>query len=173
MTESIIPLTRGQAVLTRQSKSSDDISERARGPRGFLCFGLDDQEYGVDLNIVCQIVKPPALAWVPRIEPHILGIVSIRGAVVTLVDMRQLMDLEPTPWPRTARVLIVDLEGEQIGLLVDRVSQVRRIEMADLEKKPAIKEGLSADYVLSIARPGGGDPIVIIDLDMILGERLR
>ncbi|MCP4675878.1 MAG: purine-binding chemotaxis protein CheW [Deltaproteobacteria bacterium] len=173
MTDSIIPLTRGPGVLARQSKAPEkDLGDQS-GPVGFLCFNLGEQEYGIDLDLVCQIVKPPPLTWVPRMDPHILGIVSIRGAVVTLIDLRQLMDLEPTPWPRSARVLIVELEDEQIGLLVDSVTHVRRIDVDDLEMNPSLKEGQRADHVLYVARPKPDELIIIVDLDTIIGEKIK
>ena len=70
------------------------------------------------------MVKPPPVTWLPRVSPHYLGVVSIRGEVITLVDLRQLVGIESTEWPRSARVLIVDSTGEQIGLLVDQPARV-------------------------------------------------
>ena len=173
MRDSIIPVSSGPGVLARHSTAPSEDSDVAAGPLGFLCFKLGDQEYGIDLDIVGQIVKPPPVTCVPRLEPHILGIVSIRGAVVTLVDLRQLMNLEPTPWPRSARILIVEMKGEQIGLLVDSVTQVRRINAADLETSPALRENPQADHVLFVARPEPDQLIIVIDLDIIIGEKLR
>ena len=156
--------------MTRQSILPGN--KRKSEPFGFLCFTLDGREYGIDLNLVRQIVKPPPLTWVPRTEPFVLGIVSIRGAVVTLVDLRQLMDFDPTSWPITTRVLIVEMENEQVGLLVDSVTQVRRIEASKLETEPTLGDGPSAEQVLFVARPTPDELIIIIDLDAILGDSL-
>lgn len=170
MSNSVVPLTKRPVLLTIQSPG---YSDKNAEPLGFLCFNLDDEEYGVDLKLVCQVVKPPPVTWVPRLPSHLLGVISIRGAVVTLVDLRQLMGLNATTWPRAARVLIVESGEEQIGLLVDGVSQVRRIRPDALEKKPSLMESLSNDYVICVARPEGNLPILIIDLNTILLERLR
>jgi purine-binding chemotaxis protein CheW len=140
---------------------------------GFLCFTLGDEEYGVDLKLVSQVVKPPALTWVPRLPDHFLGIVSIRGAVVTLMDLRQIIGLDKTHWPRTARILIVEIGEEQIGLLVDSVTQVRRVGADQLEKKPYLREEVTADHVICIARPEKQRPVLIVDLDSILQEKLK
>lgn len=173
MTDSIIPLVPGPKVLTRQSKAPEQEGAEDAGTYGFLCFMVGEQEFGIDLNLICQIVKPPPLTWVPRLAPHILGIISIRGSVVTLVDLRQLMDLEPTPWPKTSRVLIVEMGDEQVGLLVDSVSQVRRIEASAVERQPDFIEGSQENYVSCVARPDGSSPIFMLDLDAILGERMK
>jgi len=173
MTDSIIPLVPGPKVLTRQSKAPEKEGDIDAGTLGFLCFVVGTQEFGIDLNLICQIVKPPPLTWVPRLAPHILGIISIRGAVVTLVDLRQLMDLEPTPWPKTSRVLIVEMDDEQVGLLVDSVTQVRRVEATALETRPSFVEGASEDYVSCVARPEDSQPVFMLDLDAILSERMK
>jgi chemotaxis signal transduction protein len=173
MTSSIVPYGQGSALLTRQSLTSSNVVKSADEPLGFLCFYLGDRLYGVDLDLICEIVKPPALTKVPRIDPFILGVISIRGQVVTLVDLRQLMDLEPTSWPRTARILVVEIEGEHIGLLVDRVTHVKRINITELEKSPALCEEHRADHVLFISRPTAEELLVVIDLDTILGEKIQ
>ncbi len=171
MTDTIQPLG-GPVILTRQSKAPklEDIAETET--LGFLCFKVDGKEFGIDLNLIQKIVKPPPLTRVPRMPDHILGIISIRGAVVTLVDLRQRMDLAPAPWPKTARVLIVEMVTEQIGLLVDEVTIVRRIVRGDLELKPQLMEGARDNFVSFVARPSG-TPVFMLDLDTILNERMQ
>lgn len=171
MSDTIVPIVNQSPILTRQSRLPAKQGNESTEPHGFLGFTLVGQEYGVDLNLVAQIVKPPSLTWVPRMESHILGIISIRGSVVTLIDLRQLMGLEPTPWPKTSRVLTVVLNNEQIGLLVDSVTSVRRINLSDLERNPSLSDGQNADYVLFIARPQKGKQMIVIDLDAILREK--
>jgi purine-binding chemotaxis protein CheW len=170
MADSIVPFTREPTFITLQSLVPVG---RISDPVGFLCFTLGEEEYGVDLKLVSQVVKPPPVTWVPRLPGHFLGIVSIRGAVVTLVDLRQLMGLDTTAWPRTARILIVEIAEEQIGLLVDSVTQVRRVKPAQLEKKPYLREEIAADYVICVARPEENKPVLIVDLDSILQEKLK
>jgi purine-binding chemotaxis protein CheW len=140
---------------------------------GFLCFTLGEEEFGVDLNLIVQIVKPPPLTRVPRVGPHILGVISIRGAVVTLVDLRLLMGLPPSDWPRTGRVLLVETLDEQIGLLVDGVTQVRRLQEGLLERRPQLDDSQAAERVLYIARPDPATQVTVIDLGAILQEAMK
>jgi chemotaxis signal transduction protein len=92
--------------------------------------------------------------------------------VVTLVDLKQLMNQEPTAWPGTARILIVEAGDERVGLLVDSVTQVRRVDNMDLEKRPALGNGPQNDYVLFLARPEPDKVVVVIELDMVFEKRL-
>ncbi|MDD5308196.1 MAG: chemotaxis protein CheW [Deltaproteobacteria bacterium] len=162
---SIGPLTR-ETLPPPQGRQADDR-------QGFLCFTIGDEEYGVDLNMVRQIVKPPPVAWVPRTPSHILGVISIRGAVVTLLDLGLILGHGPCAWPRTARVLIVDMWEEQVGVLVDAVTQVRRLDPSALEAGAALSGCARSENVRYVARPGGGALFTIVDLDAILGERLK
>lgn len=140
---------------------------------GFLCFELGDEEFGVDLNVIVQIVKPPPLTRVPRVGRHILGVISIRGAVVTLVDLRRLMGFAPSTWPRNARVLLVEMAEEQIGLLVDAVTQVRRLGEDVLEKKPRLDDSQAAERVVYVARPDADTQVTVIDLVAVMSEAMR
>jgi purine-binding chemotaxis protein CheW len=155
--------------------SSGRSSSLIAGDRehGFLCFLLEGEEYGVDLNMIVQIVKPPPLTRVPRAEPHTLGVISIRGAVVTLIDLRMLMGLPPSEWPRTARILLVDLDEEQIGLLVDAVTQVRRLRDSTLEKKPQLDDSQAAERVVYVARPDESSQVTVVDLVAVMSEAMR
>lgn len=173
MTKSILPATGEPILVTRQSIATLKGKESSEEPYGFLCFRLGDEMFGVDLNLVSQVVKPPPLTWVPRVAQHILGVISIRGSVVTLVDFRRLIGLEPTSWPRSARVLIVEIFDEQVGLLVDGVTHVERVKPVELEKAPALGEAPYTDHVLFVARTDPEKPILIINLDGILGEKLK
>jgi len=145
----------------------------ARSGLSFLGFTLEREEYGADLNLVTQIVKPPVLTWVPRVPPHVLGVISIRGAVVTLVDLRQLIGLSPTSWPRTGRVLLTSHKGEPIGLLVDRVTHVHRVSVDEFESGLSLEESARTECVLGIARPDPSTRVTVVDVRGILTELMR
>jgi purine-binding chemotaxis protein CheW len=139
----------------------------------FLGFVLDAEEFGADLNLVAQIVKPPPLTWVPRARPYHLGVISIRGQVVTLVDLRQLLGLPPTAWPKTARVLLVDHGGEPIGLLVDAVTQVHRVSLEQFETGVSLEDEVRTEFVLGVARPDTAIRVTVIDVLGVLTELMR
>jgi purine-binding chemotaxis protein CheW len=142
------------------------------GRRGLLCFGLGSEEFGVDLQLVRQIVKPPPVTWVPRAPGHVLGVVSIRGTVVTLIDLALLMGFGATAWPRAARILLLEVAGETIGLLVDRVTMVRRLPESALERNPSLEDSAHVGRVICLARPDAGTQIAVIDLEGLVAEVL-
>jgi len=153
-------------------RSAPHGRRKSSGDMGFLCFTLGREEYGIDLNLIKQIVKPPPLTWVPKARRSILGIISIRGSVITLLDARLLMGMAPTDWPRSARVLLVEIRGERVGMLVDAVTLVRRVSVADFEEDPALGERVGTEHVLGVIRPDPGVQITIVDIREILAESL-
>jgi purine-binding chemotaxis protein CheW len=157
----------------RREKRTDRHGTANGAALSFLGFVLEAEEFGADLNLVAQIVKPPPLTWVPRARPHLLGVISIRGQVVTLVDMRQLLGMAPTAWPKTARVLLVDYGGEPIGLLVDAVTQVHRVSLEQFETGVSLDDEVRAEFVLGVARPDTAIRVTVVDVLGILSELAR
>ena len=129
-----------------------------RGPRTeYLAFVLAGDVYAAPVSFVREILKPPPLTPVPRAPHAIMGIVSVRGQLVTVIDLRRRLRLgEPVP-TRRARILLADASGgETIGLFVDEVLQVYRLSESEKEPAAAALGGDVAPYIEGIARPSVG-----------------
>lgn len=125
------------------------------GMREFLGFVLGSESYALPLSKIREIMRVPQITEVPRGPRHVLGIISVRGQVTTLIDLRrQLSMLEQPLTPRT-RVLLVEHGLETLGLLVDRVLQVYRLREDEVELA-SVLSGESSSYVMGLGRPGGG-----------------
>lgn len=140
---------------------------------GFLCFTLGREEFGVDLNLISQIVQPPPVTKVPRTRTYFIGVVSIRGGVVTLVDFRQLLGLEPAKIDKSSRILLYNTPKEQFGILVDRVTLVRRVPASSFEEHPVLEDNPVTEKVIGVVRPDKRTQVTIIDLEEIMHEALR
>jgi len=159
--------------LARPAGGNQSVNRRNDQTLGFLCFCLGDEEFGVDLNLVKQIVQPPPITFVPRTKSFFLGVISVRGGVVTMIDLRQLLGLEPSEIGKLSRVLLFNAENEQVGLLVDCVTQVRRVSIAAFEVNPVLEENPVTDKVVGIIRPEPGVQVTVIELGDIVNEALR
>ena len=105
--------------------------------REYVAFFLGDEEYGVSIERVREILKPPPITEVPRAPPPVIGVITLRGEVVALVDPRRRLDLPPAaPGPR-ARVVVCETADGPIGLVVDSVSQVVRLPAGAIEPRPS------------------------------------
>src|SRR5262245_40964726 len=106
-----------------------------QGPvREFLAFVLSGELYGVELARIREIVSPPPITPVPRAPREVLGVCSVRGLLVTVVDLRLKLRLEERPTSRRTRILLAEAPGgDVIGLLVDEVRQVIRLTEPQVE----------------------------------------
>ena len=101
-----------------------------------LAFWVADEEYCVEIVDIQEIIKLPLITYVPRVHPSVLGIISLRGTIVPVIDLRALLRLDTRPISRLSRILVLRADGDPVGLLVDRVTSVVRIERETIEPKP-------------------------------------
>jgi purine-binding chemotaxis protein CheW len=102
---------------------------------------------------VREILRLPLIAEVPRAPGEVLGIISVRGEVTTLIDLRHKLSLPKAPLGARTRVLLVDQGEETMGLLCDRVLQVHRLSESEVELASVLGSETSS-YVMGIGRPG-------------------
>ncbi len=140
--------------------------------REFLAFGLVGERFALPLAAVREILKNTPITEVPRARPHVLGILSVRGRITTVLDLRRRLRM-PAPDPtKASRILLVDGGEEVVGLLVDEVFQVYRLQDEEIELAGVVAGDLS-EYVLGIGRPGGAaegedDILILLDPDPLL-----
>jgi purine-binding chemotaxis protein CheW len=144
--------------LARRVKHAGPLKrsrQQDRGPRTeYLAFMLGGDVYAAPVALIREILKPPPLTPVPRAPHQILGIVSVRGQLVTVVDLRRRLRLPEAPLSRRTRILLVDATGgEVMGVFVDEVLQVYRLAESEIEPAASALGGEVAGYIAGIARP--------------------
>lgn len=144
-----------------------DPMELARTSREFLAFEVADESYALPLASIREILKAPPITEIPRADYDILGIISVRGRITTVIDLRRRLQLEESPLTKDSRILLVDRSDEVIGVLVDLVHQVYRLEPEEIELSSVMGSDVS-DHFIGIGRPGGeGAETLLILLDPI------
>jgi purine-binding chemotaxis protein CheW len=133
-----------------------------------LAFELGREVYAVSILRLRAIVTRRAVTELPRVPAWLLGVMSIRGQIVPLIDLRLRLGL-PAPAPgKAARVLVVHREDEPFGLLVDGVRQVVRLRDEELETRPPALAGRDSEFVSGIARPRAGGMLIMLNVDAVL-----
>lgn len=123
--------------------------------REFLTFHLGGESFGVPLTQVQEIRPYPVLTEVPRAPREVMGICSVRGLLVTVIDIRQRLHVPLTPPTRTARILLTESTlGEPLGVFVDGVIGVQRFADGQIESPAAQLVGDVASHIDGIARRG-------------------
>lgn len=119
----------------------------------YLSFFLDAEVYGLDLSRIQSIIVVPELTEVPRAPRPVVGICSVRGVLVTVIDVRRRMQLAERPLTRQARILLTTTrEDEAIGLLVDGVRHVVRPKPEQVELTAPVFGNELTEHVIGIAR---------------------
>ncbi len=143
----------------RSASSSRALRPRAgaQGVRELLAFRLGTAVYALPLASVREIARLGPLTEVPRAPADVLGVVSVRGRVTTVIDLRRRLRLEATPPTRHTRLLFVDAGAEVFGLLVEAVLQVHRLRDEEFEPG-AGRPGEPGDAVAGLGRPAAARP---------------
>lgn len=133
----------------------------------YLALSLAGELYAVPIVSVAEIIKPPPITEVPRAPRDVRGVASVRGRLVTVVDLRRRFGVAEAPLDRRTRILLVDAGNEeQIGLVVDEVQQVWRLAPEEIEPAAVLGGEQQAAHITGIGRPGGPDGPVLVLLDL-------
>ena len=168
-------------VTDRLEKFLDHVGEKtvveavpaavAAPKREMLTFVIDREHYAVDIEHVIEIVTPRPVTRVPNADALIVGIISLRGTVVTLMDVRRKLG---HPRPETLspdrRIVVIDHESEPVGFEVDRVLRVVKIDPESIEPHPVVHASEVDDAIRGVFRHGDALTI-LLDFAKLLGSR--
>ncbi len=130
-----------------------------------VCFKIGTEEYAINILQVQEILKVPKITKLPKSKTHVLGVIDLRGKVIPIIDLGRkfgiIADLSSS-----SRAIVVDINGKQVGLAIDSVSHVIKIDSTDIEPPPPVVKGVSGKYIVGIAKFKTGF-IVILDIKQI------
>lgn len=137
--------------------------------REFLTFSLGGEAFGVPLTQVQEIRPFPLLTEVPRAPHEVMGICSVRGILVTVIDVRERLHVAAKPATRVARVLLTESsQGESLGIFVDEVIGVQRFAEGQIESPSSGLVGDVASHIEGIGRRGN-KVTVLLNLTSLIG----
>jgi purine-binding chemotaxis protein CheW len=138
--------------------------------RQLLTFSLGEQLFGVEIHVIKEIIQFGTVTRVPMVPAYIRGVLNLRGAVVPVVDLlARFGNAAAVPGKRACIVIIeVAQQGarQDVGILVDSVSEVLEVDAANIEPPPAFGAGLRADFIQCMARMGS-EFVIVLDVDRI------
>jgi len=137
----------------------------------YLCFKVSDEIYGINIMDIKELIKPREVTEVPRAPSFVSGIISLRGTIIPIIDMRDRLGLASEKVTGRERVIVVRHGESFTGLLVDMIIQVVRIAKDSIEAAPTVLEGIDRDFVAGIGR-SDGRMIIILNLGNIIDIHL-
>jgi purine-binding chemotaxis protein CheW len=137
-----------------------------------VLFQVGAELYGVDIAGVHEIIRLQAITRVPRAPTFIEGIINLRGKVIPVVDLRRRFGLPPAEHTRASRIVVVEIDDQVVGIIVDAVSEVLRVNGATIEPPSPVVAGIDSEYVHGIAKLPER-LVILLDLDRVLARDER
>ncbi len=139
----------------------------------YLTFSLADEEYGVEITKIKEILGMMPITTVPQTPDFVKGVINLRGKVITVVDLRLRFGMDAVDYTERTCIIVVELAGQAgnilMGVVVDTVSEVLSVKAEDIEDTPAFGTKLDTDYIRGMAKIEAGVKIML-DIDKVLSQ---
>jgi purine-binding chemotaxis protein CheW len=150
--------------LTERDRQEEDL-------RQWLTFTLGSEEYALDIGQIREIIKPREITDLPRVPDFILGIISLRGVIIPVFDLKRRLKLGTAEITSASRIIVCQYGEKSAGLVVDSLNQVVRLPAQGIEPPPAVLSGLDRDMVEGVGRDQGR-MMILLDLANVLNAEL-
>ena len=158
------------STVTQASLSVDSSHVEGAGSLQLVSFGLAQEEYGIEITKVQEIILMGEITRVPQTPDYIKGLINLRSTVIPIVDLRLRFGLEQREATDETRIMVVNVAGKTIGIIVDAVSEVLRISQEQISPPPPTVAGLGHDYLTGLVKLESR-LLILLDIDKILGEQ--
>ena len=135
-----------------------------------VVFDLDSESYGVDIGAVREIIRMQEITRVPRTPEFVEGVINLRGKVIPVVDLRKRFGLAAGEENKDNRIVVVDIGGQDIGVVVDAVTEVLRIPASAIEPPSSVITSADSEYLLGLVKLAD-KMIILLELESVLSEK--
>ncbi len=135
----------------------------------WVTFKLDNEKYGIKVMQVQEVLRMTEIAPVPGAPDYVLGIINLRGNVVTVIDTRLRFGLPEREPDDDTRIVIVEAEGNVVGILVDSVAEVADLQASEIETAPNVGNDESSKYIQGVSSRGD-ELLILVDVNKLLSD---
>jgi purine-binding chemotaxis protein CheW len=135
----------------------------------WVTFRLDNETYGINVMQVQEVLRHTEIAPVPGAPAYVLGIINLRGNVVTVIDTRQRFGLGPAPISDNTRIVIIEADRQVVGILVDAVAEVVYLRQSEIETAPNVGTDESAKFIQGVCNKNN-ELLILVDLEKMMTE---
>ncbi|MCG3862527.1 MULTISPECIES: chemotaxis protein CheW [Photobacterium] len=135
----------------------------------WVTFQLEDETYGINVMQVREVLRYSEIAPVPGAPDYVLGIINLRGNVVTVIDTRSRFGLVPGEISDNTRIVIIEAEKQVIGILVDSVAEVVYLRSSEIDSTPSVGTEESAKFIQGVSNREG-QLLILVDLNKLLSD---
>lgn len=142
-------------VEKKEEEVVDDVQQEK-----YLTFRVGDEDYGIAIEYISEIVGLHKITPVPDVPPYVKGVINLRGKIIPVVDMRLRLGMPERQYDERTCIIVINIEGDLLGLIVDRVNEVTDIAQNQIEPPPAGEEELGG-MVRGLGKVGDGVKILL------------
>ena len=137
-----------------------------------ISFAISDQDYGIKIHTVKEVIRNKDITPLPKAPAFVKGVINLRGDVIPIIDLRERFNMEHQEYTNMTRVIVVEVDGKSIGMVVDSVSHVIRIEQGQIEPPPPCAGKKSEEYIRGVGKVDD-KLIVLLNIDNVLTSEER
>jgi len=156
-------------TLVAPSQTQRTTNTETEGTQQLVSFRLAQEEYGIEITKVQEIILMGEITRVPQTPKFIKGLINLRSTVIPIVDLRTRFALPDQEASDETRIMVVNVIGKTIGIIVDAVSEVLRVSPDQISPPPPTVAGLGKEYLTGLVKLENR-LLIMLDIDRILGE---
>lgn len=135
----------------------------------WVTFRLEDETYGINVMQVQEVLRYSEIAPVPGAPSYVLGIINLRGNVVTVIDTRSRFGLPSADITDNTRIVVIEAENQVVGILVDAVAEVVYLKQSEIETTPNVGNDESAKFIQGVCHKND-ELLILVDLEKMLND---
>lgn len=148
----------------------EDMDDEDSQEGKFLTFKLGDEEFGIEIRNVTEIIGLQKISKVPDMPGFIKGVINLRGNVIPVMDVRSRFTMDERNYDDRTCVIVVSISGISVGLVVDTVREVADIDEKNISPAPKVRDDGSSRYIKGMGKVGE-DVKILLDVDKLLFEK--
>ncbi|EJL6628626.1 chemotaxis protein CheW [Vibrio cholerae] len=155
-------MSQANEVKVRKEKANDEVLQ-------WVTFQLEEETYGINVMQVREVLRYTEIAPVPGAPDYVLGIINLRGNVVTVIDTRSRFGLMQGEITDNTRIIVIESERQVIGILVDSVAEVVYLRSSEIDSTPSVGTDESSKFIQGVSNRDG-KLLILVDLNKFLTD---
>ncbi|AWL11300.1 Chemotaxis protein CheW [Saliniradius amylolyticus] len=154
--------SKSTSILDKGVEDNDEVLQ-------WVTFRLGDETYGINVMQVQEVLRYTEIAPVPGAPYYVLGIINLRGNVVTVIDTRSRFGLDAHEVTDNTRIVIIESDKQVVGILVDSVAEVVYLKSSEIDSAPNVGTEESAKFIQGVSNRDG-ELLILVDLNKLLTD---